>query len=73
MSELKQDLRTLKAFLEKEAWDYVKFANEMQARRTLEYQARGDADASYRGLSGPEETKYWPFIQITNAAIAAIT
>lgn len=33
--------------------------------------ARGDTDANYRGLSGIEETKYWPFIQIVDRAIAA--
>lgn len=70
--DLKQDLKVLKAFLEHEARDHVKFCNDMQDRRTAEYKARGDNDADYRHLSGMEETKYWPFILITDRAIAAI-
>lgn len=70
-ADLIKDLRTLRDFLRLEAEGHVKFCNEMQARRTLEYQARGDVDADYRGLSGVEETKYWPFIKIVEAAIAA--
>lgn len=69
--ELKHDLRVVKAFLENEANDYVRFLNMMQDRRTAEYKARGDADANYPHLSGVEETKYWPFIQIIDRAIAA--
>lgn len=67
----KADLQVLKAFLENEARDHLQFVNAMQARRTAEYKARGDADADYRGLSGIAQTKYWPFIQIVDRIIAA--
>lgn len=70
-NNLKHDLRVAKAFLEAEAQEYVRFLNSMQDRRTAEYKARGDADANYAHLSGIEETKYWPFIQIIDRAIAA--
>jgi hypothetical protein len=46
----------------------VEFCND---RRTAKYKARGDADAYYRHLSGIQETKYWPFIEIVDRAIAA--
>lgn len=69
-NDLKHGLTMVKAFLQNEARDHVEFCNAMQARRTAEYKARGDADADYRGLSGIEETKYWPFIQIVDRAIA---
>ncbi len=70
-SSLNLDLKVLRAFLVKEAEDYVQFLNGLQDRRTADYKARGDADANYAHLSGIEETKYWPFIQIVDRAIAA--
>lgn len=70
--EMVDGLTTLKAFLENEARGHVKFVNDMQARRTADYKARGDTDADYRGLSGIEETKYWPFIKIIDHIQAAL-
>lgn len=70
-NDLKRSLRMVKAFLENEAQDHMKFCNAMQGNRTAEYKAHGDTDADHRGLSGIEDTKYWPFIEIVDRAIAA--
>jgi len=70
--ELVAELKTLKAFLTKEATDYINFLNSQQMKRTLDYKARGDSTADYRGLSGIEETKYWPFIRIADSAASLI-
>ena len=39
--ELVAELKTLKAFLTKEATDYINFLNSQQMKRTLDYKARG--------------------------------
>jgi hypothetical protein len=70
-NDLKHGLQMVKAFLENEAQAHLEFCNDMQDRRTAKYKARGDADADYRHLSGIQETKYWPFIEIVDRAIAA--